>query len=94
MHRAEPTVRCPIFVFDEQEKEIRKLTKLINTTRDPSDKERYAKMMLEELHVLLSCQGYNEKDENCVNCRSVSSVMIEGGEVALKAIQVARKLKR
>ena len=94
MRRTEPSVHCPISVFEEQEKEIQKLTKRINETRDIAGKERYAKMMLEELGVLLSCQAYNEKDENCVSCRRVSSVRKEGGEVALKGIQLARKLKR
>jgi hypothetical protein len=94
MYCTEQTIHCSISVFDEQEKEIHKLTKRINETKDIAEKERCTGMMLEELRVLLSCQAYNKEDENCVNCRRVSSLRETGGEVVLKGIQVARKLKR
>lgn len=94
MHSSQASIRCPISVFEEQEKEIQKLTKRINATRDIAEKERCTEMMLEELGVLLSCQAYNKKDENCVNCRRVSTLRKTGAEVALKGIQLARKLKR
>lgn len=93
MRRTEPSVHCPISVFEEQEKEIQELTKRINATRDIAEKERCTEMMLEELGVLLSCEAYNKKDENCVNCRGVSTLRKTGAEVALKGIQLARKLK-
>lgn len=93
MRHREPTIRCPIFIFEEQEKEILRFTKLVNITKDVAEKEHYAQMMLEELGVLLSCQAYNGKDESCIACRKVSSLRKEGGEVALKGIQLARKLK-
>ncbi len=88
--RTAPTVRCQISIFGEVEKEILQLTHLINATKDAVEKERYAKLMLRELGVLLSCHAYNEKDENCVNCRSASSIRKKAGEVVLKGIQLAR----
>jgi len=94
MDSSQASIRCPISVFEEQEKEIQKLTKCINATRDIAEKERCTKMMLEELGVLLSCEAYNKKDENCVSCRRVSTLRKRGAEVALKGIQLARKLKR
>lgn len=93
MHRVEQTVDCPISIFEGQEIELRRITEAINATRDIAEKERYATMMLEELGILLSCQAYNEKDENCVMCHWISSLRKAGAEVVLKGIQLTRKLK-
>jgi hypothetical protein len=94
MYCTEQTIHCSNSVFDDQENEIQKLTKRINETRDIAEKERCTKTMLEELRILLSCQAYNKEDENCTNCRRVSSLRKTGGEVVLKGIQVAQKYKR
>ncbi len=89
----EQSVDCPISIFEGQENELRRITKSVNAAKDIAEKERYAKMMIEELGILLSCRAHNEKDENCVRCHRVSSLRETGADVALKGIQLARKLK-
>jgi hypothetical protein len=93
MHRTEQSVDCTISIFEGQENEVRRITEAINATKDIAEKEHYAKMMLEELGILLSCRARNEKDENCVMCHRISSLRKTAADVVLKGIQLARKLK-
>ena len=93
MHRIEQSVDCPISIFEGEENEVRRITEAINATKDIAEKERYAKMMLEELGILLSCRAHNERDENCTRCHRISSLRKTGADVVLKGIQLARKLK-
>jgi hypothetical protein len=65
-------MRCPTFL--KQEAVIKDLAYRINRAQGVSEKAGIAEEMQKEVAVLLSCLDYDEKKEECGNCRLIANV--------------------
>lgn len=82
MAEQKPQINCPIFL--KREWTIKELTRDINEAKAASDKAERAKHLKNEVELLLSCEKYNEKNEDCKNCKMISTVRKETAELLIK----------
>jgi hypothetical protein len=70
-------VHCRIGLFARQEAKFEVLTKAINAAQTASQRVPNARMLSDELHVLLDCARYDEADENCELCRNFTKLRLK-----------------
>lgn len=70
-------IQCPIGLFEPQEAKIEVLTKAINAARTAAEKTPNARMLIDEVQVLLHCGSYNQADRNCNLCRNFSELRLK-----------------
>ena len=83
MDEQRPQINCPIFL--KREWTIKELTRDINQAKTVSDKAERAKHLNHEVKMLLSCEKYDKKKEDCKNCRLISTVRKETAKLLIKA---------
>ena len=81
---AQLEVQCPIELFEPQEAKVEVLTKAINAARTPSEKAPNARMLIDEVNVLLGCASYDRLNENCRLCRSFSELRLKTASLILR----------
>ena len=83
MAEPRPQVNCPIFL--RREWTIKELTRDINEAKTPFDKAEGADRLKNEVEMLLSCEKYDEKNEDCKNCKIISTLRKQTAELLIKA---------
>ena len=89
MAKPKPEINCPIFL--KREWTIKQLTRDINEAKAVSDKAERAVHLKNEVKMLLSCEKYDEKSEDCKNCRTISTLRRQTAELLLKAVGLGGK---
>jgi hypothetical protein len=77
-------IQCPIGLFEPQEAKIEVLTKAINAARTASEKAPNARMLIEEVNVLLDCTSYDRANQNCGFCRNFSELRLKTASLIVK----------
>jgi len=83
MVKPRPEINCSIFL--KREWSIRELTRDINDAKTVSEKAERAGRLKNEVEMLLSCEKYDEKNEDCKNCRTISNLRKQTAEILIKA---------
>ncbi|MBU4313560.1 MAG: hypothetical protein KJ821_02015 [Actinobacteria bacterium] len=83
MAEPKPEINCSIFL--KREWTIKELTRDINEAKTISDKAERAGRLKNEVEMLLSCEKYDEKNEDCKNCRTISTLRKQTAELLIKA---------
>jgi len=78
-----PEINCPI--FQKREWTIKELTRDINEAKAVSDKGEIAERLKNQTEMLLKCEKYDKKNENCKNCRFISNLREKTAELLIKA---------
>ncbi|MBU4241732.1 MAG: hypothetical protein KKF52_00730 [Nanoarchaeota archaeon] len=89
MAEPKPEINCPIFL--KREWTIKELTRDINEAKAVSDKAERAVHLKNEVEMLLSCEKYDKKNENCKNCRIISKLRKQTAELLLKVKELGGK---
>ena len=89
MTKPEQEINCSIFL--KREWTIKELTRDINEAKAVSDKAERAVHLKNEVEMLLSCEKYDEKSEDCKNCRIISTLRRQTAELLLKAVGLGGK---
>ena len=76
-------IQCRNFLHHENR--IESLTQEINSYEKLSDKGPVADELCEEAETLLNCEDYNENEEDCINCHTISALRKRTAELVLKA---------
>ena len=87
MSKEDGKISCP--TFQKQEPMIEDITAKINNASDVLKKADTSTLLLEEVNVLLSCPGYDEKNGDCSNCRFIANVRKKTAELVIKAKKLA-----
>ena len=82
MAEQRPQINCPIFL--KREWTIKELTRDINEAKALSDKAERAGCLKNEVAMLLGCEKYDEKNEDCKNCRTISILRKQTAELLVK----------
>lgn len=77
-------ILCPIGLFKPQEAKIKTLTQAINAGRTASEKAPNARMLIDEVNVLLCCASYDRSNQNCCLCRSFSELRLKTASLLVK----------
>ena len=77
-------IQFPIGLFEPQEAKIAVLTKAINAGRTASEKTPNARMLIDEVTVLLDCASYDRANQNCSLCRSFSGLRLKTASLIVK----------
>lgn len=89
-----PQIRCPIFLGKEIK--IKKITDKINKAKTFGEKAEKSRELVEEVEKLLSCEKYDKKNLDCVNCHIISKVRKDTGKSIIEPKEtlegVAKKL--
>ncbi len=83
MAEPKPEINCPIFL--KREWTIKELTRDINGAKAVTEKAERAEHLKNEVERLLSCEKYDEKNEDCKNCRTISTLRKQTAELLIKA---------
>ena len=83
MAKTRPQINCSIFL--KREWTIKQLTRDINEAKAVTEKAERAEHLKNEVEMLLSCEKYSEKNEDCKNCRVISTIRKETAEFLIKA---------
>jgi len=75
-------IKCPVFL--KREWTIKELTRDINEAKGVSDKAERAGQLKNQVELLLSCEKYDEKNEDCKNCRTISNLRKQTAELLIK----------
>jgi hypothetical protein len=89
MTKPEQEINCPVFL--KREWTIKELTRDINEAKAVSDKAERAVHLKNEVEMLLSCEKYDEKSEDCKNCRIISTLRRQTAELLLKVVGLGEK---
>ncbi|MBU1291739.1 hypothetical protein KJ898_08115 [bacterium] len=89
MTKAEQKINCPIFL--KREWTIKQLTRDINEVKSISDKADRAMHLKNEVEMLLSCEKYDQKSEDCKNCQTISKLRKQTAELLLKVKELGGK---
>lgn len=89
MAEPKPEINCPIFL--KREWTIKQLTRDINEAKAVSDKADRAMHLKNEVEMLLSCEKYDQKSEDCKNCRIISTLRRQTAELLLKVKELGGK---
>jgi len=82
MTESKPEINCPIFL--KREWTIKELTRDINEAKAVSDKAERAEELKKQVELLLSCEKYDEKKEDCKNCKTISMLRKQTAELLIK----------
>ena len=83
MAEPRPQINCSIFL--KREWAIKELTRDINEAKIVSDKAERAKQLKHEVETLLSCEKYDKKNEDCKDCKVISTLRKQTAELLIKA---------
>ncbi len=83
MAEPRPQINCPIFL--KREWAIKELTRDIDEAKTVSDKAERAKQLKHEVEMLLSCEKNDKKNEECKNCKVISTLRKQTAELLIKA---------
>jgi len=83
MTETKPEINCPIFL--KREWAIKELTRDINEAKTVSDKAERAEHLKNEVEMLLSCEKCDEINEDCKNCKVISTLRKQTAELLIKA---------
>ena len=83
MVESKPEINCSIFL--KREWTIKELTRDINEAKAITEKAERATRLKDEVEKLLSCEKYSEKNEDCKNCRIISTLRKQTAELLIKA---------
>ena len=83
MAEPRPQINCPIFL--KREWTIKELTRDINEATTASDKAEEAGRLKNEVEMLLSCEKYDPENEDCKNCKIISTLRKQTAELLIKA---------
>ena len=89
MAEPKPEINCSIFL--KREWTIKQLTRDINEAKSISDKADRAMHLKNEVEMLLSCEKYDQKSEDCKNCQTISKLRKQTAELLLKVKEVGGK---
>ena len=89
MTKPEQKINCPIFL--KREWTIKQLTRDINEAKSISDKADRAMHLKNEVEMLLSCEKYDQKSEDCKNCQTISKLRKQTAELLLKVKELGGK---
>src|SRR3989338_7421163 len=81
--------KCPIDLFQPQEKKMQSIIQEINISKDINEKASYANELQKEVEVLLECKSYDEKNLNCKSCQTIADFRQKAVEIVLKTAKVA-----
>jgi hypothetical protein len=70
-------IHCPIGLFERQEPKIAALVEAINAAQGAPEKVPTARMVIDEVHVLLDCASYDRGNANCRLCQSFSELRMK-----------------
>lgn len=74
-------IDCPMFL--RWEGVINKLIREINAAKGIAAKAERAAHLENEVELLLSCERFDENNEDCKNCRSISALRRQVAEILL-----------
>ena len=77
-------IHCPIGLFEPQESKVEVLTKAISAGRTASEKAPNARMLIDEVNVLLDCASYDRANQNCCLCLNFSELCLKAASQILK----------
>lgn len=89
MTKLEKEINCPIFL--KREWTIKELTRDINEAKAVSDKAERAVHLKNEVEMLLSCEKFDKKSEDCKNCQTISTLRRQTAELLLKVKEIGGK---
>jgi len=89
MREIEPGIECPIFL--KREWTIKQLTRDINAAGKVSDKAERAEQLKNQVELLLSCEKYDEKKEDCKKCKTISMLRKQTAELLIKAEELGEE---
>jgi len=89
MKKPEQEINCSIFL--KREWTIKQLTRDINEAKSISDKADRAMHLKNEVEMLLSCEKYDQKSEDCKNCQTISKMRKQTAELLLKVKELGGK---
>ena len=78
-------IRCPINLFDAHEGTIKTLTATINAAPTASEATSFARDLIDEAGVLLTCASYEAASFNCSVCRGFSTLRLQTANLVVKA---------
>ncbi len=78
----EPTIKCQKFL--DEEKRIRQITDYINSARTYDEKAEKAQELMNEVEKLLSCDEYDKKKFDCINCHRISEIRKDTANMFIK----------
>ncbi len=81
---AQGEIHCPVGLFERQEAKIEVLTKAINAARTAAEKLPNARMLNDEVNVLLHCASYDRANQNCGFCRKFSELRLQTASLIVK----------
>ena len=81
---AQLEIKCPIGLFEPQEAKVEVLTQAIKAGRTATDKVPNARMLIDEVTVLLDCASYDRANQNCSLCRSFSELRFKTASLVVK----------
>lgn len=76
-------IDCPVFLAEEET--MKRLTKEINEAQDIEVKVTKAQALIDKTGVLLSCNKYDANNMDCRNCRTITDIRRNTGEIIKKA---------
>ena len=89
MAEPRPEIKCPTFL--KREWTIKELTRDINEAKSLSDKAERAVALKNQVEMLLSCEKYDDKSEDCKNCRMISELRKKTADILLKMKGLGKK---
>lgn len=84
-NNSQARIECPVDLFPQQEKEIDRLTQLVNQAQGAAQKAQPALALIEAVQVLLACQFHDQENPNCRLCRNISQLRFKTYNLVVKA---------
>lgn len=78
----EPTIKCRKFL--DEEGKIKEITDEINRAKTYDEKAEKAQELMNEVEKLLSCEEYDKKKFDCVNCHRISEIRKDTANMFIK----------
>jgi len=86
----QPSIRCPIGLFAEQERQISRLTLAINRAETATDKAPWAQELIQAVDVLRACEAHDESSSHCHLCRDLAELRCKTAALVIQASKLAR----
>ncbi len=89
-NKSSTALECPINLFPRQESEIAGLTQSLNQERGAAGKAAYAQALVDAVKVLVDCQSFDQENNNCSLCQSISQLRLKTYNLVVKAGRISR----
>lgn len=76
-------------IFNNHEPTIGRITAEINSAQGVREKAGLAKLLVEEVVILLDCPERDDAKPDCVNCRTICGLRCRTANLVLKAEKLA-----